>query len=151
MVVVGKVLVAVDGSENSARALDFALDFAEKFGAELTVINVTESSAAASVPPEISAYPSETMVVVARDLRRYHEGLLEKILLKAKAAKPNVAVSTLLRDGNPANEIIAAAKEGNFDVVVVGHRGVSKVRELFLGSISEKVSHSLACTVIIVK
>ena len=77
--VVNRVLVAVDGSENSERALNFALDFAEKYGAELTVINVTESSAVASVPSDLTGYAGDSsMVVVAKDLRRYHEALLEK-------------------------------------------------------------------------
>lgn len=146
-----KVLVAIDGSENSERALEFALDFSDKYGAALTVINVTESSGVASVPPEIAAYTSDSMVVVARDLRRFHEDILGKAMARAKATKPNLSVSTTLREGNPASEIIALAKEDNFDVVVVGHRGISKVREMFLGSISDKVTHSLSCTVIIVR
>ncbi|MCW3999180.1 MAG: universal stress protein [Candidatus Bathyarchaeota archaeon] len=150
--VIGKVLVAVDGSENSERALDFAAEFAERYAAALTIINVTESAAMASVPTGMTAYTGDsTMVVVARDLRRFHENLLEKTMQKAKTAKPALDVSTLLREGEPATEIIAAAKEGNFDAVVVGHRGASKVRELFLGSISEKVIHSLDCTVIVVR
>ncbi len=150
--VISKVLVAVDGSENSERALDFTLDFAEKYGADLTAINVMESSAMATVPADISAYTGDSsMVVVAKELRKFHEDLLKKISLKAKATKPNIAISTLLREGNPASEIISAAKEGNFDVVVMGHRGASKVREIFLGSISEKVAHSLDCTFIIVR
>jgi nucleotide-binding universal stress UspA family protein len=139
-------------SENSERALDFALDFADKYSAALTVINVTESSAFASVPSDMSAFSGDSsMIVMARDLRRFHEDLLEKALARAKNAKPNVPVSSSLREGNPASEIVSAAKMGGFDVVVVGHRGVGKVREIFLGSISEKVTHLLTCTVIIVR
>jgi nucleotide-binding universal stress UspA family protein len=150
--VIEKVLVAVDGSENSERALDFALDFAEKFGAALTIINVTESSAMAAVPTSMAPFAGDgSMIRVARDLQRYHEDLLKKTLQRAKAAKPTLQISTLLREGNAASEIVAVAKEGSFDAVVVGHRGVSKMREIFLGSISEKVVHSLACTVIVVR
>ena len=146
-----KVLVAVDGSENSDRALDFALDFAEKYGAALTVINVTESSAVAAVPADIGSYPGNNMIVVARDLQKYHEGILEKALAHAKAVKPNVAVTSFLKEGNAASVIAEVSKDGGFDVVVVGHRGGGKVRELLLGSISEKVVHTVPCTVIIVK
>ncbi len=148
---VSKVLVAVDGSENSDRALDFASNFAEKYGAALTVMNVNESSAVAAVPPDIGGYPGGSMVVVARDLRKFHEGILEKALARAKTLKPNVSVSTVLKEGNPASEIAGFSKEGVFDVVVVGHRGIGKVRELFMGSISEKVVHTVPCTVIIVR
>lgn len=138
------VLVAVDGSENSQRALEFALDYAEKFSYDLTVVNVSESSAAA-------AFAGDGMASVARDLRRFHEGILEKAVEHAKNTHPNVALSTVLREGDPATEIVATANEGNFDVVVVGHRGLGKVKGLILGSISEKIIRSLVHTVILVR
>ena len=141
---VSNVLVAVDGSENSDRALDFALDFSEKYDAAITIINVNESS-------EVAAYPDDSMVVVAKDLRKFHEDILEKAMVHAKQAKPNMLVSSSFREGDPALEIAAVAKEGNYDVVVVGHHGVGKVKGLFLGSISEKITRSVSCTVIIVR
>ncbi len=49
---IGKILVAVDGSENSNRGLDFALDLAEKFGSVVTVLNVSETPAMGAVPME---------------------------------------------------------------------------------------------------
>jgi nucleotide-binding universal stress UspA family protein len=143
-ILAGKVLVAVDGSDNSQRAYDFALEYAEKFGFELTVVNVSESSAAA-------AFAGDGMASVARDLRRLHEGILEKAVEHAKSTHPTVVLSTTLREGDPATEIVAAATEANFDVVVVGHRGLGKVKGLLLGSISEKVIRSLCCTVILVR
>ena len=141
---VSNVLVAVDGSENSERALNFALDFAKKYNAGLTIVNVSESSAAA-------AYAGDGMASVARDLRRFHEGILEKAVAYAKSGQPDVVVSTVLREGDPATEIVSVATEGNSDVVVVGHRGLGKVKGIFLGSISQKVTRSLSCTVILVK
>ena len=141
---IGNVLVAVDGSENSQRALDFALDFAEKYSAAITVVNVSESSA-------VAAYSGDGLVSVARDLRKIHEDILEKALAHARSSHPAVNVSTSLREGDPASEIVAAATEGNFDVVVIGHRGLGKVKGMFLGSISEKVMRSLICTVVLVR
>jgi nucleotide-binding universal stress UspA family protein len=141
---VSNVLVAVDGSENSIRGLDFALEFAEKYNANLSLINITESAAAA-------AYVGDSMVTVARDLRKYHEEILTKAATYAKNTHPTVQVNTILREGDPASEIISAATEGNFDVVVVGHRGLGKVKGMLLGSISDKVSRQLVCTVILVR
>jgi len=148
---VSKVLVAVDGSENSYRALDFALEFTEKYGAAITIINVSESSGVVSVPPEIAPYASDSMVVVARDLRKFHEEVLSKATAHAKKVKPNISISAILKEGNPASAIIEAANEGNFDVVVLGHRGIGKFKGIFVGSISEKVTRSLSCTVILVR
>ena len=145
------VLVAVDGSENSDRALDFALDLAEKYGAAVTVLNVSESPAMGAVPFEPTTVSGESMVVFAKDLRRFHEEILSKAVAHAGEVKPNVVVSSKLREGDPALEIVAEAKEAGFDVVVVGHRGLGRVRELFLGNISEKVAHLALCPVVIVR
>ena len=127
------VLVAVDGSENSDRALDFGLDLAEKYGATVRVLNVIESPAMGAVPLEPTTVSGESMVVFAKDLQRFHEEILSKAIDHAKEVKPNVVVSSKLREGDPALEIVAEAKDAGFDIVVVGHRGLGRVRETFFG------------------
>ena len=62
-----------------------------------------------------------------------------------------MTVFSKLREGDPALEIVAEAKEAGFDIVVVGHRGEGRMREIFLGNISEKVSHLAPCPVVIVR
>lgn len=148
---IGKVLVAVDGSENSGRALDFALDLAEKYGAALTVLNVSSSPVMGAVPLEPTSISGEGMIAFAKDLTKIHEEILSKAVAHAREIKPNVMVSSKVREGDPAAEIVAEARDAGFDVVVVGHRGLGRVRELFLGNISEKVVHLASCAVIIVK
>jgi nucleotide-binding universal stress UspA family protein len=150
-VLIKSILVAVDDSENSDRALDFALDLGEKYNAAVTVLNVSEFPAMGVVPQEPTAYSGGSMAVFSKDLRKFHEEILSKAVVRAKAIKPDLAISSKLREGEPASEIVDAAKEGSFDVIVVGHKGVSRVRELFLGSVSEKVAHLAPCPVIIVK
>ncbi len=146
-----KVLVAIDGSDNSDRALNFALDFSEKFKAGLTVLNVSEISAVTAVPPDIMGYSGEGVVVLEKDFRKIHEGILAKAIDYAKQVKPNLQVSAVLREGDPASEIVALAKDGGFDFLVVGHRGLGKLREIFLGNISERVAHLAPCSVVIVR
>ena len=145
------ILVAVDGSENSDRALDFGLDLAEKFGAILRVLNVIESPAMGAVPLEPTNVSGESLVLFAKDLHRIHEEILSKAVARAKEVKPDFVISSRLREGEPALEVVAEAKDGGFDVVVVGHRGLGRVGELFLGTISEKVAHLAPCPVIIVR
>jgi nucleotide-binding universal stress UspA family protein len=144
-------LVAVDGSENSYRALDFALDLAEKFSVAVTIINVSESPAMGAVPLEPTTVSGDSMVIFAHDLQKFHEEILNKAVAHAKTVKPNLVVSSKLREGDPALEIVAAAKEEGVDVVVVGHRGQGRMREIFLGNISEKVAHLAPCPVVIVR
>ncbi len=149
--VIENVLVAVDGSENSDRALDFALNLAEKYGASITVLNVSETPAIGAVPLEPTTFSGDSMVLFSKDLRMLHEEILNKSVTRAKEVNTSVLISMKLRDGDPAMEIVAEAKEGRFDIVVVGHRGSSRVREIFLGKISEKVAHLAPCPVVIVK
>ena len=148
------ILVAVDGSPESTKALDFSLDLAEKYGAEVAILNVSELPAlGAGSQTTAVAYASDSlpMPVYTKDLNKLHEEVLSKALLHARETKPNVEVYTRLRDGDPALEIVAMAKEENFDVVVVAHKGMGRVREALLGSISEKVAHLASCPVIIVR
>ena len=143
--------MAVDGSENSDRALDLALDLGEKFNADIMILNVSGSFAMGVVPEESTAHVGGSTATFAKDLRKIHEEILGKAVARAKMIKPSLAISSMLREGDPALEIVNVAKEGGFDVVVVGHRGLGKVKELFLGSTSEKVAHLASCSVIIVK
>ena len=145
------VLVAVDGSENSDRALDLALDLGEKYDADITILNVSRSLAMGVVPEESTAYASGSLATFAKDLRKIHEEILSKAVAHAKMVKPDLAISSMLKEGDPALEIVNVAKEGGFDVVVVGHKGLGRVKELFLGSTSEKVAHLAPCPVIIVR
>lgn len=145
------VLVAVDGSENSDRALDLALDLGEKYEADIMILNVSGSLAMGVVPEESTAYSSGSLVTFAKDLRKIHEEILSKAVAHAKMVKPDLVISSMLKEGDPALEIVTVAKEGGFDVVVVGHKGLGRVKELFLGSTSEKVAHLAPCPVIIVR
>jgi nucleotide-binding universal stress UspA family protein len=147
------ILVAVDGSATSDKALDFAVALSEKFGAALKLLNVSEALTVGVV--SIEQAPSlgvgANLPVNSRDFRQIHEQILSKSLDRAKMNNPAVAISSVLREGDPALEIVSVAKEGGFDVVVVGHRGMGKVRELFVGSVAEKVVHLAPCPVVIVR
>lgn len=146
---ISKVLVAIDGSECSFRALDFALDLAEKFSASLLIMNVFMLPVGGN-PSEPLAYSPNSSELL-KDLRRSHEAVLSQAATRAAASKPNVKVLTELREGNPPDQIVAAAGEGRFDVVVLGHGSQGRLKELFLGSTSERVAHLAQCSVIIVK
>jgi nucleotide-binding universal stress UspA family protein len=150
--VINNVLVAVDGSENSERALDFALDLAEKYAASLTILNVSESTAVSTVPQDPSLISADGMIVFSKDIDKIHENILRKAVIHARESKPNVVVSSKLREGNPAVQIIDEAKEAATSIIVVGHKGVGKVKEfLGLGGISEKVVHTAPCPVVVVR
>lgn len=68
-----------------------------------------------------------------------------------KAKFEDVQVESMLREGNTVQEILRLAKEGSFDLIVMGVGGVSKLRELLLGSVSEGVMKHAPCPVLVVK
>lgn len=151
------ILVAVDGSEQSKKALNYALELAEKFEGKVTLIHVyssvvpiTPSMDTISTPPTIPPHASPAIAAkLAEEVKQNAERILDEAEHVVK--KRGVSVEKVLREGDAVREIAAVAQEGKFDLVVVGHRGLSKLRELFLGAVSEGVSHKAPCPVLIVK
>jgi nucleotide-binding universal stress UspA family protein len=146
---ISKVLVAIDGSECADKALVFALDLADKFSASVLIVNVLELPVFNAPAEPLTT--STNIFGAVKDLRKAHMELLARAEGKAKQLKPNVQVSTELREGNPAAQIVAATSEGGFDVIALGHGGEGRLRELFLGGTSERVAHQARCAVLIVK
>jgi len=144
-----KILVAIDGSEHADKALNFALDLAEKYSATITLVNVFQVPMFGYLG-EPFAYPA-LLAEFTNEVKKAHEQILSKALKKAKELKPSLKISTVLEEGRPSDKIVETAKEGNFDLIVMGHRGLGKVKEFFLGSVSDRVADEVHCPVLIVK
>jgi nucleotide-binding universal stress UspA family protein len=144
-----KILVAIDGSEHADKALNFALDLAEKYSATITLVNVFQVPMFGYLGEQF-AYPA-LLAEFTNEVKKAHEQILSKALKKAKELKPNLKISTVLEEGRPSDKIVETAKEGNFDLIVMGHRGLGRVKEFFLGSVSDRVADEAHCPVLIVK
>ena len=148
-----KILVATDSSESANKALEIALDLAAKYSAEVVILSVVppispviyySSLGEIAVPPApIEAYSNK--------LKESHGDILTEALKKAKKIRPDLKVITKLVEGRPAERIVEVAKEGNFDIIVMGSRGLGGIKEFFLGSVSDRVADEAACPVLIVK
>lgn len=140
-----RILVAFDGSPHAERALAEAIDLAEATRGELTVLSVAPevSSAvlAGSVPPPTNI----------QELREEIESSYRRALSEAIEKIPrDVAATSELASGHAAQEIVDRIEPGGHDLVVVGSRGRGKARSLFLGSVSQYVSHASPVPVLIV-
>jgi len=151
-----KILVPLDGSEHSLKALDVAIQIAKKFEGKITLVHIYSVVAISSMMPEPSMATAGVPVMATPDFSRLVEAarkvgsrILEDGEQRVKAAK--VEVNKLLEEGHTVQEIIRVAKEGNFELIVMGARGISHIREMLLGSVSDGVMHHVACPVLVVK
>jgi nucleotide-binding universal stress UspA family protein len=145
-----KIFVPIDGSEHADKALDYALNIAKKYSASIEILNV------ALTPPHIGYVspplgPARAVVTYSKELKANSKKMLSKALVKAKKNYPDLSISTKLLEGQPADKIVETAKKGNFDIIIMGSRGLGGIKEFFLGSVSHRVSNDAECPILIVK
>ena len=145
-----KILVAIDGSQSADHALDFGLDLAEKYSAEVLMATVFDSPQPSLVVKGMLYTPTSTENHLKK-LKDFHEKILLDALNKAKKNSPKLKVSTKLFEGRPADKIVETAKEEDFDLIVIGSRGLGGIKEFFLGSVSDRIADHAPCPVLIVK
>jgi len=153
----GKILVPLDGSEHSLRALETAIQIAKKFDAGVTLIHVYSVTVAPIIMPEPTTLtPSGVPVVTPAEVSKMVEAAREvgnRILTdgEQKVKSETIQVDTVLKEGNTVQEITKVANEGKFDLIVMGVRGISRLRELLVGSVSEGVIKHSSCPVLVIK
>lgn len=138
-----KILIAVDGSEVSYRALDAALFLSEKLGSKITAIHVMEN-----VP---TVYIESQKVL--DELLEVRKNESQKILDECSliATKKGITLTTNLLEGNPASTILEFSQSEKYDVIIIGSRGMGKFKELILGSVSSKVIHHSTCPILLIR
>lgn len=173
------MLAATDGSDHARKALTLAADLAEKYGARLVILTVVEDRE--PTPEEIHLVETEYAERLRQKLppirfeemrgfglaavrplvqaysevaTQIHETIAEALLEEAERearAKGVREVATRVAFGDPADTILDVAGEVGADLIVMGSRGLSDVRALFVGSVSHKVLNRAECTVVTVK
>ena len=135
-----RMLVAVDGSEYGLAAVEAAARLAVERGiTSVTLINVIPTVASTMGVMLTSAPPED---IEAWEVFEKPKAILKKAGLEAKL---------LLREGDPADEIITSARNEGYDLIVVGHRGLSPIRAFLLGSVSSRVVTHAPCSVLVVR
>lgn len=137
------ILVAVDGSRSSAKALDEAIGLARSEGARLTLISVAAPPRWRIVTsPYAVPYPNEDELALEA----------QTLLAQAEARVPDdIPVSTVARRGPAAAAILERIGVGEHDLVVMGSHGRGPVRSLVLGSVSSAVVAHSPVPVLIVR
>ena len=134
------ILVPLDGSDYSKKALLQACDMAKNYQANLILVYVVDKSHSLNLLDK-----NEYLKM----LRRFGE----KILVKGKetAKTKGMDVTTIMKEGNITNEIVKLAKNKKCNLIIVGSKGLGATARFFLGSISNKLANNSPCSVLIVK
>lgn len=140
----GKILVPVDGSESSNQALSYAIYFAMRYSAKITLVHIAPY-------PTIFTGVTTTTTTVLTDSMLVENGnqILSDCLREVE--KIGVQASTQLLRGHPGMRIVQYAKDEGFDLIVMGNRGLSGISRFFMGSVSHYVVDHAQCPVTIVK
>jgi nucleotide-binding universal stress UspA family protein len=136
------ILVPIDGSPTSLRALDLAVEFSMRDGSKLALLYVIFR------PPMYNTH------VALEEMRKYGESVLD--MAESNCRSYGLAAKKLLKvaDTNrssPAYEIVKEAINGRYDCVILGSRGYAGELGILLGSVAISVAISVPCTTIIVR
>jgi nucleotide-binding universal stress UspA family protein len=142
MPVPNKILIAVDGSDSSNRACDFAVDLAEKIGSSVVFVHIIEIPVSSYKYRSVAGNILELLDSSARALLSNYE---------VRASSRDVAYEVVLAHGDPANLILQTSKRKNCDAIVMGKRGQGRIQRVLLGSVTDRVIMLSKVPVTIVK
>ncbi len=138
-----KILVAVDGSDISYRALDSALFLSERLGSKITAIHVIEKV------PTVYIQSQKILDEILETYKNESQKILDEC--SSIATKKGIAINTTLLEGNPASTILEFSQMEKYEVIIIGSRGKGHFKELILGSVSSKILHHSLCPVLLIK
>ena len=143
LVQINSILVPIDFSETSAKALRYAIRMAEQFGSKITLLNVVEPVAT----PDCAYHPLMLETDKMKESARERLDLLcRKLNLPARMIE-----RTLVRYGTPFAEITAAAKTLKVDLIILTTHGYTGLKHVFMGSTAERVVRHAPCPVLTVR
>jgi nucleotide-binding universal stress UspA family protein len=139
-----RILVPVDFSEHSSKALDTAIGLAKVFGAKITLLHCYQINVGG-----VSPYGLVIPESLDRDVRDAASGKLAEWRSKVEAA--GVEADDLVTPIFPSEAICNQAEEMSADLIVMGTRGLTGVRHVLLGSVAERTIRTAPCPVLTVK
>lgn len=144
-----KILVAADASSAANRAVAMAAYMASKHEAELLILHVIREMQLPAVlkkAPELEKF-NQTREDILREVANTILSEASDIAKKEGATK----VQTAIGSGDPASSVIGFSKRRNIDLIVVGTRGLGKMKGLLMGSVSRKIANNAEANCMVVR
>ncbi|CCO06982.1 universal stress protein [Desulforamulus hydrothermalis] len=142
-----KILVPLDGSERARKALSHAVELAAKLAAKITLMHVVPS-----LPPYVNTAVDrlgQAQQAIVEELMKNGQELLDQYI--SMFSGNNIAVDTFIVMGQPADEILEKARAENYDLIILGSRGLGEIKGYLMGSVSNRVSRHASCPVLIIR
>lgn len=139
---IGKILVPIDFSEHSQKALRYALAFAAQFGAEVTLVHIVEQM----VYPGDWMYPPLAVSDFATEKR---EQMIDR--LRTLDAGSGIKTHHMVRLGRAWQEVTEIAREQKSDLIILATHGYTGLKHVLLGSVAEKIVRHAPCPVLSVR
>jgi nucleotide-binding universal stress UspA family protein len=151
-----KILVPYDGSKHSDKVLEYALNLADKWDAALEILTIVPEASyvyvyGTGIDCSICKAKKELVHNYQKTFNVEREGILSSALKMANEKYPNLDITSKMLVGRPSDKIVEESKKGNFDIIVMGNRGLGRIKGVILGSVSQRVSNDAECPVLIVK
>ena len=141
-----RILVPLDGSELSERALPYAIALAKQFQSEVTLLRVVEAPfQAGATDSNVDHWAREALQHGYREAQSY----LDTTEIELK--KQGIHARTLVREESPAADILLAAKSENADLIVISSHGKGGSTQWTAGSVADKVMNHSPCPVFLVR
>jgi nucleotide-binding universal stress UspA family protein len=136
-----QIIVAIDGSEHSDKALSYAKALAECFGSLLRLVHAFPQTS------DLLGYEEYEKLVSRREL--VGQEIIDQA--RQKLGETTLDIHEELLEGPPAEAILAVAETRQADLIIMGTRGLGALQGLLLGSVSQKVMQYASCPVFVVR
>lgn len=147
-----KILIAVDGSEHAGRAVTVGADLAVRYRAAVVVVHVMEEIGSGRIPEGMEFVERmEHVHITERDvLMGVARSVVETAAVQCRSAGVEQVDERVLV-GSPRETLVREARDCGADLVVMGRRGLGRVADFLLGSVSHRVSQTVDCACLTVK
>jgi nucleotide-binding universal stress UspA family protein len=141
-----KILIAIDGSETSIKALNAGVKLASTFNSEVTILSVLDELKL----PFAAQYGLWARESHDELMRKVLESL-NKALRDIQESLPELHIDARVEEGRPAKAITDIAEKEGFDLIVIGNRGFRLLNRWILGTVSNEVVNSSKIPVLVIK
>jgi len=139
-----RLLIAFDGSNYSVKALEYACRLAKALGSSVRLVMVIDTA-------RVHVLLYDIMVIKDEEVRERAEKIVKKTLENIRVEYPGIDISYSIRKGHPVEEIIREINEWKPDLLILGPKGTTDLKEVELGSVAETLIERVPIPVLVVK